>query len=319
MSAYPIRWDSWELTEAADRRFRLICLQIGIPVLAFALLMHFTEVRRKLAPAAVIPVHPYARLLPPPPPPPPQVQPEPEPVAEAPPEPIAQPEPEPVIEPKPQPRVERRPEPRPEPTPEQLAAQARERAARSGLVSMSDDLAALRDLQAADRVASGAAVISGTGAPPKQAAPAGGISEGRGSSGGIDTAGLSRDVGAQKLSERSTAKVQAEPGTAPAERARKGSARDREEVEEVFAKNKGAIYAIYNRALRDNPALQGKMVLQLTIEPDGSLSSVEVLSSELGDPALEARLVERIKLFRFEAKDVGTVVINKPIDFFPAD
>jgi len=43
------------------------------------------------------------------------------------------------------------------------------------------------------------------------------------------------------------------------------ASRSREEIELVFDKNKGAIYAIYNRALRDNPALQGKLVLELTI------------------------------------------------------
>ena len=33
----------------------------------------------------------------------------------------------------------------------------------------------------------------------------------------------------------------------------------------VFDRNKGAIYSLYTRALRDKPELQGKMVLELTI------------------------------------------------------
>jgi periplasmic protein TonB len=44
----------------------------------------------------------------------------------------------------------------------------------------------------------------------------------------------------------------------------------------------------------------------------------EVLSSELNDPELERKLVSRVKLFRFEAKDVGTITVTKPIDFFPS-
>ena len=36
------------------------------------------------------------------------------------------------------------------------------------------------------------------------------------------------------------------------------------------------------------------------------------------DPDLEAKLVARIKLFRFEAKDVEPITTTKPIDFFPA-
>ena len=59
-------------------------------------------------------------------------------------------------------------------------------------------------------------------------------------------------------------------------------------------------------------------MLELTIASDGSVSRCEVVSSELNDPELERKLVARVKLFRFEAKDVGTITVTKPIDFFPA-
>jgi TonB family protein len=72
------------------------------------------------------------------------------------------------------------------------------------------------------------------------------------------------------------------------------------------------------RALRDKPDLQGKVVLELTIAPDGSVQRCEIISSDLNDPELERKLVARVKSFRFEAKDVGTITVTKPIDFFPA-
>jgi hypothetical protein len=43
-----------------------------------------------------------------------------------------------------------------------------------------------------------------------------------------------------------------------------------------------------------------------------------VVSSELNDPQLEAKIVARVRMFRFEARDVETVTTTKPIDFFPA-
>jgi periplasmic protein TonB len=43
-----------------------------------------------------------------------------------------------------------------------------------------------------------------------------------------------------------------------------------------------------------------------------------VVSSELNDPDLEKKIVARVRLFRFEAKDVETITTTKPIDFFPA-
>ena len=72
------------------------------------------------------------------------------------------------------------------------------------------------------------------------------------------------------------------------------------------------------RALRKNPALRGKLVLKLTIAPSGQVTDCLVVSSELGEASFEKRLIARVKMFRFEAKDVATVTTTKPIDFFPA-
>ena len=84
------------------------------------------------------------------------------------------------------------------------------------------------------------------------------------------------------------------------------------------AKKSGAIFALYNRALRMDPTLEGKLVLRLTIAPSGEVTFCEIVSSELDDAELERKLVQRVKLFRFEAKDVEAITTTKPIDFFPA-
>jgi periplasmic protein TonB len=95
------------------------------------------------------------------------------------------------------------------------------------------------------------------------------------------------------------------------------AARSQEEIELVFDKNKGAIYALYTRALRERADLQGKLVLQLTISPAGDVTDCRVLSSELNDPELENKIVARVKLFKFEAKDVEAITARKTIEFFP--
>lgn len=86
----------------------------------------------------------------------------------------------------------------------------------------------------------------------------------------------------------------------------------------VFDKNKSAIYALYSQSLRENPALQGKVVLELTIAPSGEVTDCKVISSELGDAELERKLVARVRLFRFEDRDVAVMTTTKPIEFFPA-
>ena len=86
----------------------------------------------------------------------------------------------------------------------------------------------------------------------------------------------------------------------------------------MFDRNKSAIYALYSRALRDKPTLQGKVVLEVTIAPSGEVTACQVVSSELNDPELERKLVARVRMFRFEARDVATMTTTKPIEFFPA-
>jgi periplasmic protein TonB len=95
-------------------------------------------------------------------------------------------------------------------------------------------------------------------------------------------------------------------------------ARSREEIELVFDRNKGRIYSLYARALRDNAELQGKLVLEFTIAPSGEVTMCRVVSSELKDPELERKIIALVRMFRFDPKDVDTITTTKPIDFFPA-
>jgi TonB family protein len=96
------------------------------------------------------------------------------------------------------------------------------------------------------------------------------------------------------------------------------AARSREEIELVFDRNKGAIYGLYNRALRERAELQGKLVLEFTVAPTGEVTMCRVVSSELNDPDLESKIVARVRLFHFDARDVETITTTKPIDFFPS-
>ena len=214
--------------------------------------------------------------------------------------------------------------------------QARERASVAGLLPFTQELAALRENDSLDRLGQTDLVDSsvgagGTGAPGPGASP---LTERSlitsrvgTASGGINTATLSRNTGGGGLAGRTTTQVESPvatigdgggAGAAGGGGDSGGPSRSREEIERVFDRNKGAIYALYNRALRENPSLEGKVVLRLTISPDGVVTACEIVSSELGDPDLEQKLVQRVLLFQFEAKDVGTITTTKPIDFFPA-
>jgi len=92
-----------------------------------------------------------------------------------------------------------------------------------------------------------------------------------------------------------------------------------EEIQIVFDRYKAALYRIYNRELRKDPTLRGKMLLKISIETNGSVSLCVVESTDLGSPELVSMIVERIKRFNFGPKEgVPQITILYPIDFLPA-
>jgi len=263
-----------------------------------------------------------AKLLleqkPPPPPPPKPKEPEPEPE----PDPITEPEPEQVVEAPPEP--EPAPEPIPEPEPVIDREQVAREQAQAALMPFTEDLAALADSSVLEKLADERPLSASVGEAARNERSM--ITSKVGTaSGGINTASMSRNTGGSGLSARSTTEVESpveSVGQSAGGARRTGtsgrSSRSREEIELVFDRNKGAIFALYNRALRMDPTLEGKLVLRLTISPSGEVTFCEVVSSELNDAELERKLVQRVKLFRFEARDVEAITTTKPIDFFPA-
>ena len=140
---------------------------------------------------------------------------------------------------------------------------------------------------------------------------------------GIETGKLTRTTGGSKLSGRTTTKVTSKISekVAPVRRSSangRGLLRDEREIEQVFQKNKGAIYSIYNRALRKDPTLPGKVVVELTIAPNGKVTQCRIISSELNTPDLERKIVARIKLFKFKSANVPATTVKYPIDFLPS-
>lgn len=294
----------WEMSREQDDRFKKLVKQFLIAVIAFGVVMPFMPLPE--ADPNVVEEVPqrFARLLidKPKPPPPPVVKPKPQEVVKQPEKAVQKPKPEPVVE--------------------QRQVKARENAAKAGLLPFAEQLADLRDSSSISNVMGDQRLNKAAGAAAKVERSVIAAKAGKGS-GGINTAALSRDTGGGDLQGRDTTRVASPVAGIGADGPRvvKGGgapSRSREEIELVFEKNKGAIFALYNRALRQDPGLQGKLVLKLTIAANGTVTECEVVSSELGDADLERKLVQRVKMFRFQDKDVATVTTTKPIDFFPA-
>ncbi len=72
-------------------------------------------------------------------------------------------------------------------------------------------------------------------------------------------------------------------------------ARDFNAVSQVVSSHNQAIQYCYNRALKRNPRLRGKIVVRFTINPQGSVTHVEIVSSTLNNRQVERCVVSRIK------------------------
>ena len=204
---------------------------------------------------------------------------------------------------------------------------AREVAKKSGLIALSDELQDLRESFALDDVLK--LPQQTTGKKETKVATASDLltsSAGK-SSGGIKTDTLNRTIKTSELTQRQTtnveSKIEADSkklAKASTTQKQNGSAarRSEDEIERVFQQNKGGIFNIYNRALRKNPSLAGQVVVELTITPGGQVIAVNILSSELGDEALERKLILKIKKFKFSSSNVVEITVTYPIDFLPS-
>ena len=149
-----------------------------------------------------------------------------------------------------------------------------------------------------------------------------------GSSGGINLADISRDVGGGGgggmegvAVSRVASSIGGGGGTGDRPSAGGGAMAGRtdEEIQIVFDRYKASLYRLYNRELRKDPTLRGQMVIRLTIEPDGTVSLCELQSTDMTSELLSQQVVGRIGTFNFGAKeDIAAVTIIYPIDFLPA-
>lgn len=283
----------WAPREADEQRFRKVLRNVLIAFVLMSVILLLLPVPEKSKQQMEVPER-FAKLLlehpkPPPPPPPPK----------------------PKEEPKPEvAKIDKAKPPDPSKKAQQAISRLKDELADLRDQFKPEDLAKTREVDIKNASSERSLITSKVGS----------------ASGGINTSNLSRGYGggAGPLGSHAIAAVGSptgiDAGRGGAQRSGTGNkaARTREEIEMVFDRNKSAIYAIYNRALRDVPDLQGKVVLQLTIAPWGEVTDCRIISSELKDPELERKLIARVKLFKFEEKDVEALTATKTIDFFPA-
>lgn len=215
------------------------------------------------------------------------------------------------------------------PSKKEVIDKAKEQA-QAQISTFKDDLMEMREMAQTTMVETASATINDAAAKATQVDRAMINSGQTKGSGGINVgAYASRDTGGVALSGRETTKVKS--GLAEASKKAAGAtgsgggnsdgaggaARSEEDMRKVMEQHKSSIFSIYNRALRDNAALQGKVKFKIVIDPSGQVVEVSIEFSELKDPALEAKLVSKLKSISFPSAAVLRTTFYQTLDFLP--
>ncbi len=101
-------------------------------------------------------------------------------------------------------------------------------------------------------------------------------------------------------------------GTAP-----QSTNRNDEAVMAFVKKNMRSIEAEYNRLLKADPALNGKVTVRFTILPDGRVTDVEVVESTIDNEGLKQKIVRVVGNWVFPAiaDSEGNLTVNFPFVF----
>ncbi len=199
---------------------------------------------------------------------------------------------------------------------------ARKKAESSGLLALSNELADLMDTSAVSAMVSGR---TSKGAVKAVSVNKDVLSKGVGvGSGGVESSKYVMVAGHTKLSSKELNSFRESLLASNTIRrpnkktASKADIRLEEQVTIVFDQNKGKLYSLYNRARRQHPGLQGKIILQITITPTGKVANVKIVVSELNNPSLERRIVLRVKQFNFGLSGNKSITVTFPIEFIPS-
>jgi TonB family protein len=96
-------------------------------------------------------------------------------------------------------------------------------------------------------------------------------------------------------------------------------ARGEESLRDVLRANMGRLQYIYNKYLKNNPEMSGKLEIEVTINADGSVKNAVVLDSDFSNADFEREILSAIRRWRYGAILSGEMKVVYPILFVRAN
>ncbi len=212
-----------------------------------------------------------------------------------------------------------------QPTPVNKSELAKTKAHSSGLATMKDELFAMREAFTVTPVASTKLNNSKSKATTiKRKLLAAATNK---QSSQLTQAQLSKTVASDAISTKNTEQIRlgkeeilADNNVLAAnDNDAKSSLAQRSEMSlrRTLESHKARLYALYNRALRKDPLLKGKVLFAIEIQPNGNISHVSIKSSALNNAKLERQLIVILRRIKFPVADVSVMTTIWAIDFLP--
>lgn len=245
------------------------------------------------------------------------------------------PVPEPIKLKPPEEKIKEPPKPvekKPQPIPKKVVVQqpvnkrqaAKQKAQSSGLAAMKDELLAMREVLEIKPDASRSLATTDTKQTQiKRKLLTAKVNQ---KSTALANAKVSQAVSSDELSTRNTQRIRlsdqeviasGEGEQQYADKLTLANVRSEMQLRQTLETSKARLYALYNRALRKDPLLKGKVVFNIEIQASGAISKVVIKSSELDNAKLERQLLIILRSINFGVEDVDTMTTVWAIEFLP--
>jgi len=97
-----------------------------------------------------------------------------------------------------------------------------------------------------------------------------------------------------------------------------GSGRNYGVISAAIHQKKGRLTHVYNRLLQNDENLQGNLIIEFVISPQGRVIKSTILTSSIGNPVFERALMKEIRRWKFPAVKTGQTTVLYPLSFFPS-
>ena len=94
--------------------------------------------------------------------------------------------------------------------------------------------------------------------------------------------------------------------------------RDNDAINAIVSSHKASIRMSYEKYLKRDPTLAGKITVRFTIASSGSIALVTVVDNTTGNRDLEQEIIRKIRMWHFEEIPDGDVTVTYPFVFAPA-